>query len=231
MKSKIVYVVLLLLNCGMAQAEYSYSDAVRIYTRVGAIRRIVLSSDGLKAPDDLNAVSPLLVASYHFIPSGKLEKINKYNGWYNEKVRNVQPMRKAAITQLVEPVIFLGADYALEKLADVASETAAAQAVKQVIPAQYRIFTGENGKFVLASAGARLVGTLANNEPLSDNVKFFGANTAIQVTANGLETYAINPKLDQWMGTEDSTGKSLAKGVANGLVVLLMNSLLSKAVS
>jgi hypothetical protein len=223
MKNKIFFGGLLLLSYAGAQAEYSYSDSFKIKHRAALqTESIINHRKRMYSPEYLNAVSPLLVAIHELVPSDTLEKINRYNGWYNNDTCSISWPEIAAITQIVEPIVFLGADYVVEKGADLMSQTEVAQSIKQAIPTEYYTFAAENGKFVLAAGGARFIGGIAKGRSVSTTAKVVGKNACVHLGFNVLEEYVINPKIDQYMGPENSTTKKCVKFAANGAAQMIL---------
>lgn len=236
MNNKIVFLSLLLLNSGMTQAEYSYSDGIKIQECIGKnvsqnMVNYIISRNDSQQSRYVNTMAPFLVFCHNFVPGDKLEKVNRYNAWYAYNPACFDSAKEMAITQLVEPVVLLGADYALEKLTDAVSRTEKGKATIQAIPAHHHAFIAKNGKFIFASAGARLVGGAADNECFSRGAKTFGKQVTLQLTAEAMETYVINPQIDQWMGVEDSIVKSSAKFITNTLVQIATVQAIQKVAS
>lgn len=163
-----------------------------------------------------------------------LEKVNKYNAWYSLRkqmgviteghvVKNPQAtLQNALITEIVEPVVFLTADYAIGELGNAFSKTEAGKAIAQTIPEPHLKFVSENGKIFVAAAGSHLVGTAVNTEGMNkDSAVEFGLLAANHLAKQVVAEYVITPGLDRVMGSEDSTAKSVIKCVAMGILAFV----------
>jgi hypothetical protein len=250
-KNNVIFGIALLLGFASAHAELTYMDIIK--SSIGVNGFYLDKWNGLNRKVDLDIIDinsiPLYTSAVNISlkafgkKSEQLEKVIQYNAWYNphhmlhaidekgEFVRynygNRELFRKALVAEIVEPMIFLSADYGFEKLM---GETEAGKTVAQSIPP----FWKKNGKIVASAFVARAAGTVAKGESLSENAQAFGKSAFVHIGSDALGEYIINPlihpqiaksvgqQLDKFMGPEDSGIKGdIKEGIKEGAKLLV----------
>ncbi len=165
---------------------------------------------------------------------GSLEKVRKYNAWYARQVDFNESYRcrdcsknKIGTLSIVEPIVFLGADHVISH----AAESDVVKKGLECLPEHLRAFAAENSQFVLVAGAARVASAIAveGTDGLNrSNAARFGKAAIIQVGADALGRYIINPAVEQMVGAEESTTKTAVSWAANYGALLTINYLTNR---
>ena len=217
-----------------ASVRYNYMDGFRQGENIAPNAKLlkdgllysgkILSKDRLLALGNGNkmqmVVFPMITSSIlsqdHPISlevSKRSQSMLKYSAWYTPEIESrnwstddTTTYRTALIRRVAEPIVFEVFKSGLEK----ASEAEIGKSIMHNIPEEYQSAALEHGTFILASAGARVIGVATQQainkknygyvtETVSDAAKNFKQDTFVYVGGRVAEYCVIKPGIEKYV--------------------------------